>query len=250
MARIVTIALVAGILAACGSADPTPPPGGSPAAAPAGQAAAASPDDAGRRIDPRRGGFELGFGEFAITMEAEVIRPGPVTFLVRNGGALVHGFEIEGEDGGDHSGSGHGGFKLEGEAFGPGEVVRIRADLRPGVYEIECFVAEHDDRGMRAFLTVRPGAPLVRADDGPASDDAVQISDFAFGPETIDVAPGTEVTWSNDDPAPHTVSAEGGGFDSGTLEPGQTFATVFEQPGRFPYVCRIHPTMRGVVRVG
>ena len=33
-----------------------------------------------RKVDPRRGGLELGFGEFAITLEAAEIRPGPVTF--------------------------------------------------------------------------------------------------------------------------------------------------------------------------
>ena len=73
----------------------------------------------------------------------------------------MHGFEIEAEDDdGDHSGPGNGELKLEGPEFGPDDVVRIRADLPAGVYEVECFVGEHDDRGMRATLIVRPGAPL------------------------------------------------------------------------------------------
>jgi plastocyanin len=184
-------------------------------------------------------------------MEAEEIRPGPVTFVVRNGGALVHGFEIERDDGvGDNSGPGHGGLKLEGPAFGPGEVVRIRADLPPGVYEIECFVAEHDDRGMRAFLVVRRGAPLVRAEEPSRSPNEVRISDFAFSPPALEVDVGTEVTWTNADPTTHTVTAEGGAFDSDSIDPQRGFSTVFEQTGQFRYVCEIHPTMRAVVRVG
>jgi len=163
-----------------------------------------SSPSAPQRVDPRRGGLESGFGEFAITLEAEEIRPGPVTFVIRNGGALVHGFEMEIEEVGDHSGSGHSGggdrFKVEGPAFGPGESLRIPLDLAPGVYAIECFVAEHDDMGMRATLVVRRGAPFVRVDPEATAPDRVEISDFAFSSSPIQVESGTEVTWRNDDP--------------------------------------------------
>ena len=206
-----------------------------------------------RRVDPRRGGLELGFGEFAITLEAEEIRPGPVTFVIRNGGALVHGFEMEIEEEGDHSGSGHSGggdrFKVEGAAFGPGESVEIPLDLAPGVYEIECFVAEHDDMGMRATLVVRRDAPLVRVDPKADTPDRVEIGDFAFAPTPISIESGTEVTWRNDDLTAHTVTARDGSFDSGTMDPGSEFATAFEGPGTFEYFCQIHPTMQGTVRV-
>jgi plastocyanin len=205
---------------------------------------------AGRKVDPRRGGLELGFGEFAITLESAEIRPGPVTFLIRNGGQLVHGFEMEIEERGDSSGhgSGHDGLKIEGPAFGPGETIRIPTELGPGIYEIECFVAEHDDMGMRAMLIVRPNAPLVRVDPTPAAD-RIEIAGFTFAPTPLRVPVGTVVTWTNLDPAAHTVSARDGSFDSGTLEPNSRFEATFDRAGTFAYVCRIHPTMRGSVRV-
>ncbi len=204
-----------------------------------------------RKVDPRRGGLELGFGEFAITLEATEIRPGPVTFVVRNGGQLVHGFEMEIQERGDSSGhgSGHDGLKIEGPAFGPGETIRIPIELAPGVYEIECFVAEHDDMGMRATLVVRRDAPLVRVAPEPA-DDRIEIAGFAFAPTPLDVPVGSVVTWANLDPTTHTVSARDGSFDSGTLEPNASFETTFERAGTFAYFCQIHPTMRGSVRVG
>ncbi|MCD6020721.1 MAG: hypothetical protein K0R20_431 [Actinomycetia bacterium] len=203
------------------------------------------------RVDPRRGGLELGFGEFAITLEAGEIRPGPVTFVIRNGGQLVHGFEMEIEERGDTSGHGsdHDGLKIEGPAFGPGQTIRIRTELAPGVYEIECFVAEHDDMGMRATLIVRSGAPLVRVDPGPA-EGQIEIADFAFAPTSLEVPVGVSVTWTNLDPTAHTVSASDGSFDSGTLESDARFEITFERPGTFAYLCQIHPTMRGTVRVG
>jgi plastocyanin len=45
------------------------------------------------------------------------------------------------------------------------------------------------------------------------------------------------------------VTDRDGSFDSGTVDPGSTFSTAFEQSGTFRYFCQIHPTMQGTVRV-
>ena len=258
IARLVAGASLVVLAIACGSspqAQPAPvrvadgaeagsTPGTSGDAAGAGTASA-------RRVDPRKGGLELGFGEYAIAMEADEIRPGLVTFVIRNGGTMVHGFEIEAEGDGDddHSGSGHGELKLEGPAMQPGGTVRIDADLPPGVYKVECFVDGHDDLGMEAILVVRENAPLVTLDDPPDSPGAGEIVGFAFAPDVVEVVSGTEVRWTNDDPAAHTVSADDGSFDSGTLDPSDGFSHRFGEPGTYTYRCEIHPTMRGTVRV-
>jgi len=247
------LALVGVMLAAaCGSGEgdaaSRPSPREAPSENPAEPTGTAASTP--RRIDPRAGGLELQFGEFAITMEASEIRPGPVTFVVHNRGELVHGFEIEGEDGDDdNSGPGHGGLKLEGPSFDSGETVRLHADLPPGVYEIECFVAEHDDLGMRATLVVAPGAPPIRVEEPPTGAGTVEIADFGFAPDAIEVAAGTEVRWTNGDPTAHTVTAEDGFFDSGTLDPGASFAATLNEVGTHEYVCQIHPSMRASVRV-
>ena len=245
---LVSLALMLGA-ASCSLADGTgtPPPTSRTAAPGVETATESDPGGAPSAVDPREGGFDVGFGEFAITLEAEAIRPGPVTFVVRNGGALVHGFELEIE-GRDSSGHGSGdGFKLEGRRFGPGEALRFPMRLAPGVYEIECFVAEHDDMGMRATLVVRRGAPLVREEQtGPGE---VEISDFAFPSQPTEAEVGTEVTWTNADPTEHTVTALEGAFDSGPIAPDGRFRVTFDQVGTFAYRCEIHPTMEGSVRV-
>lgn len=78
----------------------------------------------------------------------------------------------------------------------------------------------------------------------------VSIQDFFFAPAQMTVQPGTTVTWVNNGPAPHTVTADDGSFDSETLQPGQSFSFTFANAGTFSYHCEIHPSMTGSVTVG
>jgi plastocyanin len=45
------------------------------------------------------------------------------------------------------------------------------------------------------------------------------------------------------------VTAEDGSFDSGTLEPGQTFSVPVQGNGPVTYRCEIHPDMVGTITV-
>ena len=92
--------------------------------------------------------------------------------------------------------------------------------------------------------TARAAAPRT-------SPVAVTIENFAFSPATLHVAPGTTVTWTNKDSAPHTVSSLSGAWtDSGTLSDGKTFSYTFTKAGTYQYHCAIHATMTGSVTVG
>ena len=196
-------------------------------------------------VDPRADGLDVVFGEFAITLEAAVIRPGPVTLVVHNAGKLTHGLEMKLHGGG----SGKDREEIETRTFQSGETLRVEADLPPGVYEVECYVGEHDSLGMRTSLEVREDAPLATAGPGIGAPDTVRIVQFAFVPVSLEVPVGTRVSWVNDDPAPHTVTADAGAFDSRQLDFGNTFSFVFDRPGMFTYHCEIHPTMVGAVVV-
>lgn len=204
-------------------------------------------NDKPKRIDPRTNGFEITLGEWAVTPEATALRPGPVTFVVRNRGTMAHGFEIELE--GESSGSGSGDlFKAEGGLLEPGETARLRVDLSPGVHKIECIVEGHDDLGMEGPLEVREDAPFIK-EKAEAPEGQIAISEFAFDPELVSVPVKTEVEWRNDDPSAHTVTGLDDDFDSGNLDSGESFSYTFERPGTYPYRCNIHPDMEGTVKV-
>ena len=81
-------------------------------------------------------------------------------------------------------------------------------------------------------------------------------ADRSFSPNVINVKRGDNVTWTNSDVIPHTVTSgtglndpnKGKEFDSGLsnpLIPGKTFSHRFTRAGEFPYFCQLHPAMAG-----
>lgn len=91
-------------------------------------------------------------------------------------------------------------------------------------------------------------ATLVSA-AGAAASAAIQIVDFAFAPAEVSVEVGEDVTWTNADQSGHTVTADGGAFDSGSLGPNGTFTWAADAPGVYAYHCAFHPSMTGTVTV-
>jgi plastocyanin len=89
------------------------------------------------------------------------------------------------------------------------------------------------------------GAPGTDYKPGPT----IEISNFAFNPETVTIAVGTTVNWVNDDSVQHTVTSDIGAFDSGGLAKGGTFSFTFTAAGTYGYHCTFHSSMKGTVTV-
>lgn len=77
-----------------------------------------------------------------------------------------------------------------------------------------------------------------------------------YVPAAVTVTAGAAIRWDNPTPTHHTVThdacLDGNGrcaFDSGAVEPGGTYTIPSLPPGRYPYQCRIHPIMRGMIIV-
>jgi plastocyanin len=103
---------------------------------------------------------------------------------------------------------------------------------------------------MVALSAARRAPVGAQYEGGGAQEQAVTIVDFAFNPSSITVPAGTRVTWTNTGQRPHTTSARGGQWDSGTLMNGQSFSFTFQQAGTYAYQCNIHPAqMQGTVVV-
>jgi plastocyanin len=77
----------------------------------------------------------------------------------------------------------------------------------------------------------------------------VEIKNFSFSPASLTVKAGDTVTWTNNDTATHTVTADDNSFTSSDLAPGASFKHTFAKPGTVAYHCSIHPSMTATVVV-
>ena len=73
-------------------------------------------------------------------------------------------------------------------------------------------------------------------------------------PSTMTIKPGNSVIWRNEDVAFHSVTSgryddPDGLFDSGHLDPDQSFTFRFENEGDYEYYCTLHPWMKGSIHV-
>lgn len=108
-----------------------------------------------------------------------------------------------------------------------------------------------------AGLTVATGSLALAQIGDPAPAAATQGAVVSmqfnrFAPETITVAAGTTVTWTNDDFGSgefHDVIAEDGSFVSATFGPGGAYSVTFDFPGQYGYYCDLHEGMFGRVIV-
>ena len=82
-----------------------------------------------------------------------------------------------------------------------------------------------------------------------AANHGVDISGFAFSPQSITVSVGDSVTWANADAQGHTATADDGSFDTGTITGSTPKSVTFSTAGTFAYHCKIHPAMTATVVV-
>jgi plastocyanin len=87
------------------------------------------------------------------------------------------------------------------------------------------------------------------AAQGGAGAAKAEMRTMVFSPNRIEITAGTTIVWTNNDPLVHTITADDKSWDSGAIEPGQTWSHTFTQPGEYAFHCTPHPFMKGVIVV-
>lgn len=122
--------------------------------------------------------------------------------------------------------------------------------------EMESIQNEIDDIADSSD-SVFKGSGDSSADYGQTTAQAVNgvvdIEDGVFVPQRLEVDVGDTVTWNNNDSEVHRVVAvRNGEFDSGQLEPGESFQHTFEEEAAVVYIDSIQggDEMSGAILVG
>lgn len=115
--------------------------------------------------------------------------------------------------------------------------------------------------GLVACSSSSPMSSSSSGNPGGPSGPGVGVADFQFSPDTITIAAGQSVVWSNSGPSSHTVTSDNSSWTSATLgapsgtDPygyptgGGSFSHLFSSAGTYHYHCSIHAGMTGVVIV-
>ncbi len=99
------------------------------------------------------------------------------------------------------------------------------------------------------LMVILGGLLFLVAPPVSATIHQVDISVFDFTPIGITITQGDTVNWTNNDAAPHTSTSDGGLWNTGILNTGQSGFHPFNTAGSFPYHCAIHPSMRDTITV-
>jgi predicted lipoprotein with Yx(FWY)xxD motif/plastocyanin len=113
--------------------------------------------------------------------------------------------------------------------------------------------AESSESEMSGMMDMPMASDLPKMSEASnkaeASAEKVNITDFAYDPETLTISQGTTVTFTNMDDVEHTVTAKDGTFDSGMLKKGKTYTHTFDQAGTYTIYCKPHPFMTMTITV-
>ena len=197
--------------------------------------------------------FNLTGLESSISVSDQEIKDGSVTidsaFMLQPGWVVIHTTSAEGKPG---PVIGHAALPA-----GPSQEVPVSIEADQATPQL--FAMLHVDAGTAGTYEF-PGddVPVTNGDavvmvpfnavEAPPSAE-VNISNFSFGPNELEVKVGTTVTWTNKDGTNHTVTSDDGAFDSGTLRRGSSFSFTFTEAGTFTYHCNFHSGMTGGITV-
>ena len=99
--------------------------------------------------------------------------------------------------------------------------------------------------------------PFVKADvimPTKVSRPGCEETDRCYIPSQIVIEKGKQVIWVNEDSAFHSITsgfydAPTDLFDSGHLDPFESYTFTFDETGIYDYHCTLHPWMEGQVIV-
>jgi plastocyanin len=100
---------------------------------------------------------------------------------------------------------------------------------------------------LGALITLVLIAPAGAA--GQGTRHTVTIEGVQFNPTELLVHPGDSIVWVNKDLFPHTATAAGKSFDSGSIAANASWSYTVTGKGEIEYRCTFHPTMKGKIRV-
>jgi plastocyanin len=94
------------------------------------------------------------------------------------------------------------------------------------------------------------GAP-ADCDMAPGETVTVEIPEFMFSPDPVEISACDSVVWKNTHTQAHTSTGKGDkAWSTDNIAAGsESEPVLFDETGSFAYICALHPFMKGTVEV-
>ncbi|MCP2506158.1 MAG: plastocyanin/azurin family copper-binding protein [Nitrosopumilus sp.] len=137
------------------------------------------------------------------------------------------------------------------------KIITLTIILGISVSIIGLFLFNYNSEEINSEETKTTVEEIIEADviiPIKVSRPGCDIEDICYIPPNIVVEKGKSVTWLNEDSSFHSVTSgfypePSGLFDSGHLDPYQSYTLSFDEYGVYDYFCTLHPWMKAQVIV-
>ena len=131
------------------------------------------------------------------------------------------------------------------------KIITLTIILGISVSIIGLFLFNYNSEEINSEETKTTVEEIIEADviiPIKVSRPGCDIEDICYIPPNIVVEKGKSVTWLNEDSSFHSVTSgfypePSGLFDSGHLDPYQSYTLSFDEIGTYDYFCTLHPWM-------
>ena len=104
--------------------------------------------------------------------------------------------------------------------------------------------------GSKSTQSTPSTVPGAGSSAGPIVEIVSSGTSWKFVADSITVTAGGAATWINKSDVAHNVVFTDASVKSSDLfEKGKSFSTTFPRAGAYPYICSVHPDMKGTVVV-
>jgi plastocyanin len=111
-----------------------------------------------------------------------------------------------------------------------------------------CLIAAGCGSSSKSSSSSNAGSTPAAA-ASPTAATAIEIKDFKYKPPDLKAKAGAKLQIKNADSAEHTLTADDGAFDSGTIKPNGKGSVAFKKAGTYSFHCSFHAFMHGKVTV-
>ncbi len=133
------------------------------------------------------------------------------------------------------------------------EITGAEEDIEENITDVEDEMMENDSMDEEDMVEEENDTmdeeEMMDNETMEEGETIVTITGDGFEPFDTQITVGDTITWMNDDSMAHTVVDDEGVFNSGDIEPGESYSYTFDEAGTYTYTAGEDETFEAMITV-